>query len=71
MRERAADEADVLKARQPDVGHELATAAQEAVVLLAQEPGTDALAGAGPSVDADSPLRSTPAITAKGTLGNN
>src|SRR5205809_2820129 len=40
---RAAQEDDLLGARQPDVGDELATAAQMAVVLLAQDRCADAV----------------------------
>jgi hypothetical protein len=35
MRQRAANESDVLQARQPDIGHVLAAPTHEAVVFLA------------------------------------
>jgi len=43
MRQRAANEGNILQARQSDIGNELATAAQKAVILLAEEPGANAL----------------------------
>jgi hypothetical protein len=43
MRQRAANEGDILKPRKSDIGDKLAAAAQETVVLLAEEPGADAL----------------------------
>jgi hypothetical protein len=45
MRQRAANEGDILKPRKSDIGDELATAAQEAVILLAEHPGANALSG--------------------------
>ncbi len=43
VRERAANEGDVLHSRQPDVGNELPTPAHEAVVLLSDETSSDTL----------------------------
>jgi hypothetical protein len=43
MRERASDEGDILHAGEAEVGDELAAAAQQAVVLLAQETRANAL----------------------------
>jgi hypothetical protein len=45
MRERTADEGDILKAGQSDVGDEFTASAHEAVILLAEHPGANALTG--------------------------
>ena len=47
MRVRAADKGDVLRVRQPHVGHELSAPVQVARVFLAQQRGADAKPGAG------------------------
>ncbi len=48
MRQRTANESDILQACQADVGDILAAPAQEAVVLLARHSCADALAGPAP-----------------------
>ena len=53
MRQRAANEGDILQAGQADVGHVLAAPAHEAVVFLARQPCADALAGAGRRAEAE------------------
>jgi hypothetical protein len=47
MRQRAADEGDILQACKPDIGHILAASAHEAIVLFPKQPRTDTLSGAG------------------------
>jgi hypothetical protein len=47
VRQRAADEGNILQARQPDVGYVLAASAHETIVFLAKQPGSDTLSGAG------------------------
>ena len=47
MRQRAADEGDILQAGEPDIGHVLAASAHEAIVFLARQPCADTLCGVG------------------------
>jgi hypothetical protein len=45
VRDRAADEGDVLHSRQPNVGDELPAPAHEAIVFLPDQASTDTLCG--------------------------
>src|SRR4029077_8100140 len=47
VRQRAPHECNVLKSGETNVGYELSTAAHEAIILLARQPGANALSGAG------------------------
>ena len=47
MRERTADESDVLQPGEPDVGDELAAPAHQAIVLFTRQPRADALGRTG------------------------
>jgi hypothetical protein len=47
MCQRAANKGDVLQAGETDICHVLAAPAHEAIVLLAKQPGSDALSGIG------------------------
>src|SRR5260370_12474586 len=47
VRQRAADEGDILKTCEPDIGHVLAASAHEAIVFLARKPSPDPLSELG------------------------